>query len=114
MNLTEEQISSLPDFATVEAGRVVVDIDKAYPPILKVLGLDVDQYGVEVARRCVTLGLVEIVGPGLRLKLVSSDSKKPLAIRNLKENASYGPDSMNAGARDGVVFFEKLKSKLNR
>jgi hypothetical protein len=44
-----------------EGGAYVVNTDEAYPEVLKVLGLEKDQYSIEVAYQCIKLKVQDLV-----------------------------------------------------
>jgi hypothetical protein len=68
---------SLPDWADVQVDKlrgmtfIVVDVDKVYPAVVDLLGGEKDQFWAEIARRCITRYLRELLGQ-YNLKLIGS------------------------------------------
>lgn len=77
---------------------VVFDPDDIYPKIIERGKLTLDQYGVEVARRCAIAKLKETIGPGVNIKI--------------KKNDKYKLDSLpiGLGPARGAVEFRKYYS----
>lgn len=50
---------------------IVIDPQTAYPLVLALLGQHPDQYWLEVARRCLTAALLDMVGPGINVKILN-------------------------------------------
>ncbi len=107
--MDQQIIDKLPSFATHENGVIVINPDEAYPQYLAELGMEPDQYSVEVARRCMTLDLMELAGSGIYLKIIKGSGQ--FAIKNLPENPKYGSYSAAMGASHGPRIHKELKAK---
>ena len=65
--------TTLPRWARIDPdGAVSVDPDEAYPVYFALLGIDLDdadQFWTEVARRCMTADLKDLLGAPLHLRI---------------------------------------------
>lgn len=99
--------TKLPKWADYDedSGIYYIDPLKAYPFYINKLGLSVDKYGVELARRCCIKDLSTITEGGI-FKIVNNadDRNHEYALRNLKGNDS---DIARASA-DFTEIYNKL------
>jgi hypothetical protein len=102
---TPDSQAGLPRWARRSAdGLVEVDPDVAYPVYLALLGIDldeVDQFWLEVARRCLTTDLKARLGT-------------PLAIRILEGSGRYALASLPPGgdAALGAATFRTFYARI--
>lgn len=65
----------VPDWVSVEnAGDIeflVIDPKVVYPMVLGLLKQEPDRYWLEVARRCLTKALLDMVGPGINVRTLN-------------------------------------------
>jgi len=110
-------IERLPPFATYENGVVIIDPDKAYSAYLEEMGMEMNQYSVEVARRCLTLDLLDLAGPGLHIKIANppradgSFASDTWAQINLAPHPEYGEQSAELGRAHGPRIHRELKAR---
>jgi len=104
----EKEVKALGNWIKVQQDVAIVDTDEAYPLYLKelaklknnLLNGTANQFSVEVARRCITLDIRRLTGPGLKVRLIGS--KYGLA------GLPKGPDSPEAGASGFRKFYREL------
>lgn len=115
MELDQSVIDKLPAWASFVDGVIQVDPSQAYPEYLKLFEMEPDKYSVEAARRCMTLDLLDITGPGIMIKIMNPagpDGQKineRWAFKNLQDHPEYGDLSISKGSMDGVRLHNQLK-----
>lgn len=86
--------------------KLIVDVSKAYPAVLRELGLSRDQYGVTVAQHVIIAELTEYGGQGTRIKFAATEGSEKYRLAVLPPGK--GED---AGAGDAMIAWIKLKEK---
>jgi hypothetical protein len=83
----------LPEWAAQdESGAIELDPAIAYPHYIGLLGLGVDKYGAEVARRCAIADLKALCGVPLRVKIMKRPDWALSALPGSDEDAQRGAD----------------------
>jgi hypothetical protein len=94
----------LPAWAEPQDGKIHIDPDKAYPAYLDKLGVtEIDQYWLEVARRCITEDLRQIVDGPIHVVIDAKDGR--WALKHYPEGA---------GADAGANGFRKHYNQIKR
>lgn len=108
---------NLPKWLTRDdkTGTFVIDPAKAYPVILKELGLPIDQYSVETAYQCAKMKVQEIAlalgvqGTVSIIVLGGDDNKANWAL--VKHPAGGGADRATLG-REAKGHFERIRTRI--
>ncbi len=91
---------------------ILVDPDIAYPSFLEELGMKATQFSLEIARRCINLHLLELVGPGIIVNF-SETHKKPedrkWRLSNFTEGSNPGESAQTVPANIRTKYWEPLK-----
>lgn len=106
MELNDKKIKALPKWAKYKKdvdgiNKIFVKPSVVYPIYIKALGLKNDQFGAEVARRCMTEELFEIVGKGMTIHI-----ERDLAWRLSALPAGEGASK---GAKSFRIYYNRLK-----
>jgi hypothetical protein len=95
-------------FVREDDGRIVVDIDKAYPHYLTVIGAKKTTVAaLEVARLVLTRDLKETLGPPLHLKLTGADPKK-WSLKNFADESGEDEALVRRNAAAFDSFYRQL------
>ncbi len=101
----------LPDWASYDKGFFIVDPDVVYPLFLRHLKMVPTQFSLEVARRCFTQRIKNIVKIPFKLRITKNDRWK---LTGYPPGGSFdegeGQIAQEAGSRDFMKYFDLVKA----
>jgi len=93
---------------------ILVDPDIAYPAFMKELEMQATQFSLQIARRCINMHLLELVGPGITVNF-SEKHKNPenrkWRLSNFPEGSNPGENAQSVPADFRTRYWEPLKKK---
>lgn len=106
-------MATLKDFVKqTENGQVDVDEDGAYPLVMDLLGLEQDQYGLEVAFQCIKMAVQEMYG--------SQDKVLVINMRHGPDKERWAQAGKPTGkgwaaatkGREARTHYDRIRSKI--
>lgn len=112
MDLNTEQRKRLPEWASFndDDGRIEIDPDIVYPIFIEKTGLEADQYGAEVARRCATEELRRAVGIWC---VKHADNPDPDMHPKVKSGLWFEEAMAAVASRPGAPLYAAMENCIN-